>query len=388
MNVRFPLATSSWDKEESRALQRVIDSNHFTMGDEVAAFETQFASHFGSRYAVMVNSGSSANLLMTAALFFANDSRHKLHAGDEIIVPAVGWSTTYFPLHQYGLHLKFVDIDIHTLNYDLIALRMAISEKTRAIMVVNLLGNPNDFSQIEEIIRHRDIVVLEDNCESMGATFNGQQAGTFGTLGSFSCFYSHHISTMEGGMVVTDDEELYHIMLSLRSHGWTRNLPKFNSVTGEKSDDPFEESWRFVLPGYNLRPTELSGALGIAQLKKLPNLVAGRRANGVLLQTVLLDHPDLLIQSEIGDSSWFGFSLIIRPGSKMQRPDLINALASLGFEIRPIVSGNFLKNEVVKFFKYSISGSVPNAEYLDKMGVFIGNHHYPLDDAIEVLAGL
>ena len=193
---------------------------------------------------------------------------------------------------------------------------------------------------------------------------------------------------MEGGMVVTDDEELYHIMLSLRSHGWTRNLPKFNSVTGEKSDDPFEESWRFVLPGYNLRPTELSGALGIAQLKKLPNLVAGRRANGVLLQTVLLDHPDLLIQSEIGDSSWFGFSLIIRPGSKMQRPDLINALASLGFEIRPIVSGNFLKNEVVKFFKYSISGSVPNAEYLDKMGVFIGNHHYPLDDAIEVLAGL
>ena len=388
MSVRFPLATSSWDKEESQAMQRVIASNHFTMGDEVAAFETQFASHFGSQYAVMVNSGSSANLLMTAALFFAADSRHKLHAGDEIIVPAVGWSTTYFPLHQYGLHLKFVDIDMHTLNYDLGALRAAISEKTRAIMVVNLLGNPNDFSQIDEIICKRNIVVLEDNCESMGATFNGLQAGTFGTLGSFSCFFSHHISTMEGGMVVTDDEEIYHIMLSLRSHGWTRHLPKFNCVTGEKSDDPFEESWRFVLPGYNLRPTELSGALGLAQIKKLPDLVAGRRANGVLLQTALSDHPDLLIQSEIGNSSWFGFSLVIRPGSNMKRPDLISSLANLGFEIRPIVSGNFLKNEVVKYFKYSIAGPIPNAEYIDKMGVFIGNHHYPLDDAIEVLARL
>ena len=388
MNVRFPLATSSWDEEESSAIKRVVDSNHFTMGEEVAAFETQFASYFGSRYAVMVNSGSSANLLMTAALFFATDIRHKLCAGDEIIVPAVGWSTTYFPLHQYGLHLKFVDIDIHTLNYDLGALKAAISEKTRAIMVVNLLGNPNDFSKIEAIICQRDIIVLEDNCESMGATFNGQQAGTFGTVGSFSCFFSHHISTMEGGMVVTDDEEIYHIMLSLRSHGWTRHLPKYNCVTGKKSDDLFEESWRFVLPGYNLRPTELSGALGTAQLKKLPDLVAGRRANGALLQTALLDHPDLLIQSEIGSSSWFGFSLVIRPGSRMRRPDLISSLANLGFEIRPIVSGNFLKNEVVKYFKYSISGSVPNAEYIDKMGVFIGNHHYPLDDAIEVLAGL
>ena len=388
MNVRFPLATSSWDQHESQAMQRVIDSNHFTMGEEVAAFEMQFASYFGSRYAVMVNSGSSANLLMTAALFFTTDKRHKLHADDEIIVPAVGWSTTYFPLHQYGLQLKFVDIDLHTLNYDLGALKAAITEKTRAIMVVNLLGNPNDFSQIEEIICQRDIVVLEDNCESMGATFSGRQAGTFGTVGSFSCFFSHHISTMEGGMVLTDDEELYHVMLSLRSHGWTRNLPKFNSVTGEKSDDPFEESWRFVLPGYNLRPTELSGALGTAQLHKLPDLVAGRRANGFLLQTALSDHPDLMIQSEIGNSSWFGFSLVIRRASKMQRASLISSLVNLGFELRPIVSGNFLKNDVVKYFKYSISGSVKNAEYIDKMGVFIGNHHYPLDDAIEALAGL
>ena len=135
-------------------------------------------------------------------------------------------------------------------------------------MVVNLLGNPNDFDVINNIIAGREIVMIEDNCESMGATFNGCEAGTFGIAGSFSGFFSHHISTMEGGICVTDDEELYHVMLSIRAHGWTRNLPKFNYVIGEKSDDPFEESFRFVLPGYNLRPLEMSGALGQEQLKK------------------------------------------------------------------------------------------------------------------------
>ena len=144
-------------------------------------------------------------------------------------------------------------------------------------MIVNLLGNPNDFSAIKNIVQDKNITLLEDNCESMGATFNNKQTGTFGAVGSFSCFFSHHISTMEGGVVLTDDEELYHIMLSLRAHGWTRNLPNENLVTGTKSDDPFEESFRFVLPGYNLRPLEMSGAIGREQLKKLDELIDGRR---------------------------------------------------------------------------------------------------------------
>ena len=149
----------------------------------------------------MVNSGSSANLLMTAALVFTKNEAHKLSPGDQVIVPAVSWPTTYYPLNQYGLHLKFVDIDIETLNYDLSALESAVTDKTKAIMVVNLLGNPNDFDEINRIIDGRNIIVLEDNCESMGATFNGKQAGTFGVMGTFSCFFSHHISTMEGGVV-------------------------------------------------------------------------------------------------------------------------------------------------------------------------------------------
>ena len=267
--IRFPLATSSWDDAEQAALQRVIASDRYSMGPEVAAFEADFARFTGSRYAVMVNSGSSANLAMVAALRYTQNPDLRLMPGDEVIVPAVSWSTTYFPLHQYGLHLKFVDIDAHTLNYDLTALESAISDRTRAIMAVNLLGNPNDFDAIRALIGPRRITLLEDNCESMGATFAGRQTGTFGVMGTFSCFFSHHISTMEGGLVVTDDEELYHILLALRAHGWTRNLPKFNRLTGVKSDDPFEESFRFVLPGYNLRPLEMSGALGVEQMKKL-----------------------------------------------------------------------------------------------------------------------
>ena len=388
MQPRFPLATSSWGSEEVEAMQRVIASGSFTMGENVAAFERDFAAAMGANHCVMVNSGSSANLLMVAALRYTRNKDLQLQPGDEVIVPAVSWSTTYYPLYQYGLRIKFVDIDLETLNYDLDALEAAVSERTRAIMIVNLLGNPNDFTRIKAIAQGRNIVLIEDNCESMGATFQGRHAGTFGVMGSYSSFFSHHISTMEGGLITTDDEELYHVLLSLRAHGWTRNLPKYNHVVGEKSDDPFEESFRFVLPGYNVRPLELEGALGVEQVKRLPGLVQARRRNAALFRQVMADHPHILIQREIGESSWFGFSLVLRPESPVTRAQLIAKLQELGFECRPIVTGNFAKNEVVKFFDSEVSGKLVNAAMIDARGLFIGNHHYPIDDAFEALQQL
>lgn len=388
MTIKFPLAASSWDRAEYNAIDRVIASDMYSMGPEVRAFERKFAEDFGARFAVMVNSGSSANLLMTAALTYTRNPALKVQRGDEIIVPAVSWPTTYYPLGQYGLRMKFVDIDRETLNYDLDALRTAVTEKTRAIMVVNLLGNPNDFKAIFDLIEDRDIVVIEDNCESMGARFDGKFTGTHGVMGSFSSFFSHHISTMEGGLVVTDDEELYHIMLCLRAHGWTRNLPDNNLVTGTKSDDPFEESFRFVLPGYNLRPLEMSGAIGREQIKKLPSLIAARRANAALLQQQLSGHPRIMIQREIGESSWFGFSLVIKENSGLDRSTLVKQLSDAGFECRPIVAGNFAKNEVMKYFDCEIHGTLINAEYIDQNGLFVGNHHYPIPEAISALAAL
>ncbi|OIP99116.1 MAG: pyridoxamine 5-phosphate oxidase [Zetaproteobacteria bacterium CG2_30_46_52] len=386
--INYPLASSTWDEKELSAIQKVIDSNMFTMGKYVAEYEKRFADFFGSKYAVMVSSGSTANLLMISSLFYTKNEELKLNRSDEVIVPAVSWSTTYFPLQQYGLKVKFVDIDPETLNIDLVKLEAAITDKTRAILAVNLLGNPNDYAAIQKLISGKDIVLLEDNCESMGATFDGKQAGTFGVMGTYSSFFSHHMATMEGGCVVTDDEELYHILLCMRAHGWTRNLPKENHVSGIKSDDPFEESFKFILPGYNVRPLEMSGAIGIEQLKKLPSFIAERRENGAYFQELFANHPYLRIQKETGMSSWFGFSLVINEDAEIERKTIVSKLMENGIECRPIVTGNFAKNDVLQYFDYEISGSLSSAEYLDANGFFVGNHQVELRKEIRLLADI
>lgn len=382
--TNYSLASSTWDDKELAAIQTVIDSNMYSMGKHVAEYEQDFARFFGAKHAVMVSSGSTANLLMIASLFFTKNP--VLKRGDEVIVPAVSWSTTYFPLQQYGLKVKFVDIDRDTLNIDLGKLEAAITENTKAILLVNLLGNPNDFAAIEEMIAGKNITLLEDNCESMGATFKGKQAGTFGVMGTYSSFFSHHIATMEGGCVVTDDEELYHILLCIRAHGWTRNLPKFNKVTGEKSDNAFEESFKFVLPGYNVRPLEMSGAIGKEQLKKLPDFIKVRRENAAHFCQLFANHPYLQIQKETAESSWFGFSLVIKENAPFNRAQLVQAFVDSSIECRPIVTGNFLKNkDVLKFFDYEVAGTVENAEYIEDNGLFVGNHQIDIKPQIDLL---
>ncbi|EKJ5663066.1 DegT/DnrJ/EryC1/StrS family aminotransferase [Campylobacter coli] len=376
---KYTLASSTWDEKELQAIQEVIKNDMFTMGEKVVKFEKDFATFVSSKYVVMTSSGSTANLIAIAALFYTKNP--KLRRGDEVIVPAVSWSTTYYPLYQYGLKLKFVDIDLETLNYDLEALKNAINDKTKMIMVVNLLGNPNEFDVINNLIKDKDIVLIEDNCESMGAEYKGKQAGTFGVMGTFSTFFSHHMATMEGGFVVTDDEELYHVLLCLRAHGWTRNLPKENKVAN-KSDDWFSESFRFVLPGYNVRPVEMSGAIGIEQLKKLPIFLKYRRENAKLFCECFKNHPDFIIQKEIGSSSWFGFSLIIKPDSILKRDNIIKKLEANNIEYRPIVTGDFTQNEVMKYFNYEIFGELKNAKILHENGFFVGNHQVDIAEHI------
>ncbi|MEG6503856.1 MULTISPECIES: DegT/DnrJ/EryC1/StrS family aminotransferase [unclassified Desulfovibrio] len=370
---RYNLASTTWNSAEIDAAAALAQAQTTSMGEAVFTFEKEFAAFVGAKHAVMVNSGSSANLLMTAAMFFTRPEP-RLKAGDEIVVPAISWPTTYYPLQQYGLRLKFVDVDMHTLNYDLEALAAAVSDKTRAIMVVNLLGNPNDFDAINAIIGNRDITLLEDNCESLGATYNGRYAGSIGLMGTYSFFFSHHISTMEGGMIVTNDDHLHDLLLCLRAHGWTRNLQKENTLC-VKSDNPFEESFRFLLPGYNVRPLEMEGAIGREQLKKLPGFLAARRKNAEQFLKLFADDPHFMVQQGIGSPSWFGFSLVIRPGSPLKRNHVAATLLDNGVECRQIVSGNFATKDVMRYFDYSVSGSLANAEYVDANGLFIGNDH-------------
>lgn len=380
---RYPLSVSSWGGEEIDALHRVIESGQFTMAQETLRYQEAFASFLGQPYCVAVNSGSTANLLMIAALSCRN--HRPLRPGDEVIVPAVSWPTTYYPLSQYGLRLRFVDIDLHTLNYDIEALRRAVSKRTRLIMVVNLLGNPNDFSAITNIAGEFGIPFIEDNCESLGATYAGRQAGTFGLMGSFSGFFSHHISTMEGGVVCTSDEELYHLLLSLRAHGWTRDLPKHNHVTGVKSDEPFEESYKFVLPGYSVRPLEMSCAVGVEQLLKLPDFVRDRRRNANEFLEMMARHPAFITQQEVGESSWFGFSMVVKPGSGLERAEVLAALHRHNIDCRPIVAGNFVKNPVMRFLRHDVSGDLANADLIDERGLFVGNHEGRLSQELDLL---
>ena len=381
--MNYPLSTNTWNNKELEAIQSVIDSADYTMGDHVDRFENDFGKFINRKYCLMVSSGSAANLISIASFFYTKNPM--LKRGNEVIVPAVSWSTTYFPLQQFGLKLKFVDIDLNTLNYDLGALQSAITSNTKMIVAVNLLGNPNDFDVINKIIKDKDIFIFEDNCESLGAEFKGKQTGTFGVIGTFSTYFSHHISTMEGGFVTTDNQELYHVLLSLRAHGWTRNLPKKNHVAN-KSDDWFEESFRFVLPGYNVRPIEMSGAIGVKQLEKVPTFLNQRRENAKLFVKLFKDHPNYLIQKDTDKSSWFGFSLIIKPNSSLKRKDIINTLQKNKVECRPIVTGNFVRNEVMKFFDYEVHEKLKNANYLHDNGFFVGNSHKCLSKNINFLS--
>ena len=377
--MMYSLSNDTWDEKEICAAHRVIDSRLFTMGTYVKQYEQEFAQKFGAKYAVMSNSGSSANLLAVAALLYSG----KVKRGDEVVVTAVSWSTTYFPVAQFGLKLRFVDIDPNTLNVDTDALEAAVTPKTKVVLAVNLLGNPNDFTVIRKICEKYDLIMLEDNCESMGARFENKSAGTFGLIGTFSTYYSHHLCTMEGGMSVTDDEEMYHYMLSIRSHGWTRHLPE-NSPVYHKSDDLFYESFNFIMPGFNVRPLEIEAAVGIEQLKKLDKFIATRRENAEYFQNRMSETP-FLIQREVGLASWFGFAVILPEEMSGNRNKVIRALRENEIEVRPIVAGNFVKQTALKYLDYSVSGTLKNADYIHDNGFFVGNHSALMEKELDLL---
>ena len=298
------------------------------MGAEVKKFEIQFAKFFGSKYAVMVNSGSSANLLAIAGLVY--HPKKLLKPGDEVIVPAVSWGTTYYPVTQMGLKLRFVDIDAKTFNIDPDLVEKAITRKTRAIFAVNLLGNPCDMRRLKDICKRHKLLLIEDNCESMGAMFGKKMTGTFGICGTFSTFFSHHISTMEG-------------------------------------------------------------ALGQEQLKKLPKILAYRRKNAKIFASRITKIKNIRIQKETENSSWFGFAFVLEGPLARRRTELIKLLTKAGIECRPIVAGNFLKNPVIKYLPHTKGSKIKAAEEIDKSGFFLGNHHYDIkrqmQKALEIFAG-
>ena len=300
-----------------------------------------------------------------------------------MMIGCISWATTFHPLHQYGLKLKFVDIDLETLNYDIEELKKAITPNTKMIVTVSVLGNPNYFDVIESLCKENDIILFDDNCESMGARYHGKYTGTSGLINTYSTFFSHHISTMEGGLIMTDDYEIYCLCKSLRNHGWTRDQDEDSPIFKRKEDD-FFEAYRFILPGYNVRPGELQGALGLQQLKKLPDMLEQRRKNARYFQQKFINDKRFIIQKEVGESSWFSFTMIINPQSNVKREAVFAALKKADIGYRIITGGNFLEHDVIAYFDYEVTKS-SNASYAHNYGFFVGNAPKDMTQEIDLL---
>lgn len=375
----WELAADTWADEERAAINRVLDSGRYTIGPEIAAFEKAFAAYHGKRHAVMVNSGSSANLVAVASLFHKKD--RPLQPGDEVIVPAISWATTYHPFQQYGLKLRFVDVELDTLNIDTTQLQAALTPKTKAIVAVSILGNPAALDIMRAFADAHGLTMLEDNCESLDAELNGQKTGTFGDIGTFSFFFSHHISTGEGGMLITDDAELDALARAVRAHGWIRDIPDGLDLF-EEGEDSFAEAYRFVIPGYNLRPQEFNGAAGLEQLKKLPAMTERRRANLALFQDAFGDDERFMIQRENGKSSSFCFPMIVKPDCGLKRADVFGPLEEADIGFRMITGGNFPRHDAIQYFDYDIVGDLANADIAHDRGFFVGNHPFDLSQQI------
>ena len=378
----YDLASTSWGEEERQALHRVIDGGQLTMGPHVRQFEEDFARKFGVAHAVMMSSGSAANLVGIAALFHKRD--RPLRRGDEVIVPSISWATTYYPLQQYGLRLRFVDVELDSLNIDVAQLERALTPRTRMVVAVSILGNPAALDVVRAFCDRHGLYLFEDNCESLGASLDGKWSGTFGDISTFSTFFSHHISTMEGGVLVTGDTELYHLARSIRAHGWTRDVPAGTTVYEPRPDD-FFEAYRFILPGYNARPLELSGAVGIEQLKKLDAMLDIRRRNAAVFQALFAGDERFIIQRQRPGavSSWFCFTVILNPAFDIDRAAVMRAMKDADIGYRIITGGCFLRHDVIKYFDYEAVGEIVNANLAHDRGFFVGNHPRDLTPQIE-----
>jgi len=375
--TKIPLNVPSFGWEEvNEALESMLTTN-VTMGKKVHFFEKFFAEYIGVNYAVMLNSGSSANLIALSLLSNPRFSNQTNLSG-EIITPAVTWSTTVSPIIMTNNVPVIVDVNLDTYNIDTKKMKNAINRKTKAIMPVHLLGNPCDIETIVEIANDNDLFVIEDTCESYGAEFKGKKVGSFGDLATVSFFFSHHITTIEGGMLLTNNEEYSELAKSLRAHGWIRELTYKNALIKKYKD--IDEKYIFYNIGYNLRPTEIQGAFGIHQIKKLDKFIEIRRRNAKYWSKKFQKYSEFLIlphEKPRNKHVWFGYPLTIRQSAPFNKKDLINFLTKKKIETRPIMSGDITQQPFLKerLFKYKISGDLQNSKIIMGNSFFFGNHH-------------
>jgi len=372
--TRIPLNEPSYSWEESYEAIESILTTWVTMGKKVKAFENMFAEYVGVPYAIMVNSGSSANLLALSIL--TNPlTKDRIKPGDEVITPAVTWATTVFPIMNVGAVPVLVDVDLRSFNIDVNEIEKAITDKTRAIMPVHLLGNPCDIKQIMEIARKHSLFVIEDCCEAHGAEVGGQKVGSFADLATFSFFFTHHISTIEGGMLLTANRDLGEMAKALRVFGWVRDMQDKNEIAEKYKD--IDSRFLFINTGYNLRPTEIQGAFGIHQMGKLDKFIDIRRDNARFWMENLEQYSDFLLLPEEKPGTkhvWFAYPITVKPDAPFTRKELVDFLESKGVETRPIMAGNISEQPAMNLFDYRKAGDLPDSRIIQSHSFFFGNH--------------
>ena len=364
----------SWE-EVYDALESMLEKRT-TMGNKVKKFEGMFAKYIGVKHALMVNSGSSANLLALSILSNHSLGSMKINPGDEIITPAVTWSTTVFPMRNIGAKPVFVDVNLDTFSIEPEKIEKAITKKTRAIMVVHLLGYPCEMNKIKKIAKKHNLYLIEDSCEALGAEYKNKKVGSIGDLATFSFFASHHITTMEGGMLVTNNSKFYEIAKSLRAHGWTREMSNKKKI--EKRYPKINPNFLFENIGYNLRPTEVQGAFGIHQIKKLNRLVKKRIRNAQELKNKLKNYSEFLRfhpEKKGFKNSNMVFPITVIKNKFFTKEQLVKHLEKNNIDTRPVMTGNIVDHPVMQYIKFKKGSSLKNSKYIAEHSFLIGNHH-------------
>jgi CDP-6-deoxy-D-xylo-4-hexulose-3-dehydrase len=392
--MRVPLASSGLRDSDIETVMRVLKSGNLTMGSEVKNFERKMASYLGVKHFIMVNSGSSANLLMIEALMRPAVTKPQLNPGDSILVPAIAWPTTIWPLIQLGLNPLFVDVDPQTLALDLNAAQELIDTSripVRGLFPIHPLGRAIPPSELSAFARKNELVLINDVCESLGSWSEGRHAGSEGIAGSYSFYFSHHITTMEGGGISTDDDQFADDLRSMRSHGWSRDRSDVDSWTANKSTN--DAKFLFVSTGYNVRPMEIQAAIGSAQMDSLDAFIEKRRHIATRV-AASINHSTLAVIGEETlsenpkSNSWMLIPILVKgEGAPARKKLILDELEKLGIETRPILTGNFLAQPAIqRITRHAVDPlHFAEATRITNQAFMVGAHHDLTDAQVDYL---
>ena len=367
-NITYPLIDDVFSIADIYKGIEVLLSKQLSMSEITKEFEYEFAKYVGTKYALMVNSGSSANLLAAFALVNPR-KKNFLRQGCEFLIPVLCWPTSLWPLVQAGLKPRFVDVDVNNFNLDMDELKKKLNNKIKVIMAVHVLGNSTHIEEVAKIAKSRNIFLIEDTCESLGAKYKNKYLGTFGDFGTYSFYYSHQMTSGEGGMIVCNSKKDYELIFSMRSHGWSRRL---------KVKDT---SFNFINSGFNLRPLEVSAAIGLNQFKRLNSMIKSRIGNREKIIKRLINSPlwnnqfsFLQITKNVKPSN-FGLPILIYKKYLPKKNKFFKFLQKKEIETRIVISGNFANQPSVKLYNFNLENeNFPKAQEIEDRGFFIGLH--------------